>query len=324
MKNITDYGAVGDGVTDDGPAIQAAINACGEREALRVPDEGGGCWVSSTIDTGGKPITLRGDGQSRAANVYTGGSFIFGNFAGPIFRSLYPAQGGTIVDIGFCNRATDGAALELSGGCVTVDRVATHAFYGIRMMPSTFSAALRSVNVRCSGNPVGSVGITVQGHCAVHAADVVGFDNGIRASGLGVDIRSCRVEVNRTGILLGVNYLGQTVQITGGLIEAISLEANDIGIESRAAALTSLRGIAIQGTPNAPAGASQYGLLINNGQGLEVASSIANGAYAVSAIRIAATSTFQRWSNVLTGNSTPTGKRWDIAAMKNLSFEQCD
>lgn len=28
MYNILDYGAVGDGVVNDGPAIQAAVDAC--------------------------------------------------------------------------------------------------------------------------------------------------------------------------------------------------------------------------------------------------------------------------------------------------------
>lgn len=324
MRNVVDYGAVGDGVTDDGPSIQAACDAADYLETVFVPKSVGGFWTSQTIDLGSKAITLRGEGQSRAQNVYGGGSYIFGQVDGPIFRSLYPAQGCTVVDIGFCNRSPVGIALELSGNQVTVDRVSMHAWKGIRFATSTFSAAVRSAHVRWSNFTAGSVGITVGGHTLVHGCDVIGFEKGITACGLGIDLRSLRVERCRTGVLLGVDQNGNNLQITGGVVDALSLEANDIGVECRAVATSSLRGIVIQGTPNAPAGASQYGFLINNGQGLEIASSIANGAYSVAAVKIAPSNTFQRYSNVLTGNSTVGAMRWDVASMKNLAFEQCD
>lgn len=324
MKNIVDFGAVGDGLTDDGPAILAACMAAGDLETVFVPKSTAGFWTAQTIDLGGKPITLRGEGQSKAQNVYGGGGYIFGNVEGPIIRSLYPAQGCTIVDVGFCNRHPAGVALELSGNQVTVDRVSMHAWKGIRFANSTFSAAVRSAHIRWSGFTPGSVGISIGGHVLVHGCDVIGFDRGITACGLGVDIRSLRIERCRTGILLGVDQNGNNLQITGGVVDALSLEANDTAVECRAACLTSMRGIVIQGTPNAPAGASQHGFLVSIGQGLEVAASISNGAFAVASVKIAASNSGQRWSNVLTSNTNPAGKRWDIASMKNLVIEQCD
>lgn len=324
MKNIRDYGAVGDGITDDGAAIQAAIDACGEREWLHVPESIGGYWVgTTTLDSGGKPLTLRGEGQGRAANIYGGGSFIFGQPTGPIFRSLYPGQGCTIVDIGFCNRNTAGTGLELSGNMVTVDRVSMHAYNGIRFATSTFSGALRSVHVRWSGSTLGSVGVALQGHALLNAADIVGFDTGIRACGIGNDIRSCRIEVNKTGIQLGVKPDGSNIGINATVIDGLSLEANDIGIDMKVAATTTIRSVLIQGSANSPSGGSKIGVVAANAQFCTFEQIMCNGSFSDASIRVPVATTPSKWARCTANNTHATGKKWDTVPSPWLLMEQC-
>lgn len=61
-ENIVDYGAVGDGITDDTEALKDAISACEESTAVYIPE--GTYLITDRIDIR-KPIVLRGAGPDK-------------------------------------------------------------------------------------------------------------------------------------------------------------------------------------------------------------------------------------------------------------------
>lgn len=67
--NVLDYGAVGNGITDDTAAFQAAFNA---GVSVYVPD--GEYILSSKITVTNKPFNLQGSGRQRARLVWTNAS----------------------------------------------------------------------------------------------------------------------------------------------------------------------------------------------------------------------------------------------------------
>src|SRR4051812_15456310 len=78
IKNVKDFGAVGDGVADDTAAIQAAVNwtSGANRGTIFFPL---GRYVVS------EPITFNYDGDLSIAFVGVAGTLIFGSFNGYIF-----------------------------------------------------------------------------------------------------------------------------------------------------------------------------------------------------------------------------------------------
>jgi hypothetical protein len=58
--NVKDFGAVGDGSTDDTDAITRAINACPDRQAVLLP--AGRYRVTQRIFIRNKPIAIKGEG----------------------------------------------------------------------------------------------------------------------------------------------------------------------------------------------------------------------------------------------------------------------
>jgi hypothetical protein len=333
--NVLEHGVVGDGVTDDRAAIQNVLdNVVMERGTVYFPARH--YYVSGTIDCGGRAFNFRGDGRPMPYSIWQipgtpptilGGTFIRGNFAGPLLRSVYPAGMLSIEDMGFSNWHASGQGLLLSGSNVALLRVSVNAYRAIEMAPSAFTVSMQQIVVRWSGNTPGSVGIAIRGHALLHGADIVGFDVGLRLAGIGNDLRSLRVEVNRIGIELGVNPDGTTNQVLGSSIESLSLEANDYGIVTRAATSISVRNVLIQGSVNSPSAGSKVGLLVHHSQWAHYEQVIASGNYTEAAIRVSAsqpTTVPLRFTLCKANNVTPGGVQWDYVPQPNLVLEQCN
>lgn len=325
--NVRDYGATGNGTADDWPAIQSVMdNVAAERATIYFP--AGHYVVSQPINCGTRAFNFKGEGRPMPYNVWLGGTYVRGSFAGPILQSVYPAGMLSIEDMGFANRHASGRGLLLSGSNVALLRVSVIANRAIEMAPETFTVSMQQIVVRAQfGNPVGSVGIAVQGHALIHGLDVVGFDVGIRATGIGNDIRSGRIEVNRIGIELGVYPNGTTNQITGSAISSLSLEANDYAIVTRAALTLSVSNVLIQGTTNAPSGQSKSALLVYHSQWTAYERLIASGSYSEGAIRVLPsqpTTVPLRFVLCKANNTYPGGVQWDTRSPDaNLVLEQC-
>ncbi len=68
--SVKDFGAVGDGVTDDTAAIQACLDAAPSGSAIYFPR--GKYVVSSTLSTGNKTLLICGDGYRASVGAYFG------------------------------------------------------------------------------------------------------------------------------------------------------------------------------------------------------------------------------------------------------------
>lgn len=324
--NVMDYGAVGNGTTDDWPALQNIVdNVAAERATIYLPARH--YYVSQTINCGGKAFNFRGDGRPMPYSIWLGGTFVRGNFAGPILTSLYPAGMLSIEDMGFSNWHAQGRGLVLSGSNVALNRVSVMAYKAIEMAPSAFTVTLQQIVVRPGASwPAGSVGIAIQGHALVQGVDVVGFETGIRITGIGNDLRSGRVERNVVGIEIGVKPDGTTWQISASNISSLSLEANDYGIVTRAALTLGVSNVLIQGSVSAPSGQSKAGLVVYHSQWSTYANVIASGSFNEGAIRVMPsqpTTVPLKFSLCKANNTYPGGAQWDYTPNPNLVLEQC-
>ncbi len=324
--NVKDYGALGNGSSDDWAAIQNVVdNVAAERATVYFP--AGHYVVSQTINCGSKSFNFRGDGRPMPYNVWQGGTYVRGTIAGPILQSFYPAGMLSIEDMGFANRHASGQGLLLSGSNVALLRVSVIANRAIEMAPNAFTTSMQQIVVRAQGGfPAGSVGIAVRGHTLLHGFDIVGFDVGLRMTGIGNDARSGRVEVCRTAVELGVNPDGTTNVITGSSAESLSLEANDYGIVTRAATSISVRNVLIQGTVNSPSAGSKAGLVVYHSQWTAYEQVIASGGFSEAAIRVMPsqpTTVPLRFQLCKASNTNPAGLQWDYAPFALLVLEQC-
>jgi hypothetical protein len=185
MKSVKDYGAKGDGVTDDTAAIQAALND-GRRDAsgnpiYPVPDQlngrpkalyfpAGTYLVSNTVDWVGCCLTLQGQGTGTTIIKLKPGSPGFQNTASP--KPVIKTENG---NMSFRQNVWDLQILVGSGnpGAMALDYIANN------------SGAVRNVLLRSEdGSGVSGLELTRNwpGPNMFKNVEIDGFDNGIRVN----------------------------------------------------------------------------------------------------------------------------------------------
>ena len=200
IKNVKDFGAIGDGNRDDTKAIQAAVDwtSGANRGTIYFPPGTYKVTGSITFNVAGEfSIIFRGDGKA---------SHITGNFNGFVLDRSAPDLGtGTriVESLWIENSHPTGGALRLTetiGG--TVRDCVLNANRALDIS-RTQSMTVQSCALGTNGNTLGSYGIIIGENANVINCDITGFDTGITLSGVGPNILGCRLEVNGTAIKVG-------------------------------------------------------------------------------------------------------------------------
>jgi hypothetical protein len=245
---------------DDTALIQGVFAACPPRSTVVFPARL--YRVSATLEPAGKVLHLCGSPSQADAFPYPlAGTLIVGNHAGPILR-MSGGRGPIIDGFSLTNEHPQGGGIALSnvnGAAIRNCDIAAR-WRGLALGDGVFSTVLDHLSIHSAGNPPGSIGLLTGGHCQATVLDVVGWDNGIRAYGATTNITGCRLEVNRTALVLGLRGDGSNWILSSCSIAGNSFEANDVGIAIHALANSIIQGFGIQGTVNAPSGGPHYGI----------------------------------------------------------------
>jgi hypothetical protein len=330
-ENVRSYGAVGDGVTDDTAAIQAAIDACPHQGTVYFPI--GAYRITATLEPGLKIVHLQGESEGFAFSYpfeSGGGTIILGAFAGPLFRNMTGGQGPVIEKLAFLNNHLEGDCIQIAdvgfGGVVggTIRNCSIFALrYGVRIHGS-FSFLVQQCNIHSAGNHAGSVGVYSPGHTTIDNCDITFWDHGARLCGMGVQVKGCRFEVNKVGIMAGFDLAGSNEQLAGADISAHWFEGNDTALWLNHVASTSVHGISIHGSHGAPSGLSHYGVRCGDLSCVEVGAALVAGeGYDVAALAFASPPILTTFKSVAASNALGTG--WVLPAdQSGITFIQCN
>jgi hypothetical protein len=219
IKNVRDFGAKGDGVTDDWAAIMAAFNwttgAPSYRGTIFFPP--GTYYVSQPVNVGGV--------DDPSSGVYAdfmgvgGESVITGNFSDYILKRALASTDGyrgnhNIANLSFVNTHPTGGGIRwgMNVGASIRDCIVT-ANLGINTASDDLVAGVVSQEVSIENcmlspgsNPTGSIGIMSVSDGPILNCTIIGFSSGMRLWGQqgGQTVMGCRFELCGIGFQPGV------------------------------------------------------------------------------------------------------------------------
>lgn len=274
--NVKDFGALGDGVTDDWAAIMAAYNHTGNNERGTVFFPPGTYRVSQPIDFSSALVGVGFLGVM-------GASTVTGNFADYIFKrddailsgfsGFHAIEKLTIIN----NNAAGGGILmgQCVGAAIRDCNVAANIaindgnYNGL----CSFEVCVENCTMSPGSNVSGSIGLSAYSDGLYVNCYINGFDQGIIAWGGegGQDIAGCRIENCATGFVPGALPPGATGGTAGGFVMD-GCHFKNCGTAININSSGTFRGILIEGTnAQAPGGTNpQYGIFVNAGHGADV------------------------------------------------------
>ncbi|GEM_PF-5451054 len=209
VVSVKSYGAVGNGVTDDTAAIQAAINACistgaGTGDSLYIPK--GIYKITSNLTFSG-PIHMYGDGKSQST---------IRAFSGVTKMLQFPQVSSDLNRCLLENFGLDGSSIAANG--ISAPFIAHTTYRGLRIYGTTTTALVHGYgwsslfdDVELSNNSGDGLQL-MNGTNGVEVRNCKIFTNGgtgiILSETVAVKITNCTIEGNSSsGILAGfVNY----------------------------------------------------------------------------------------------------------------------
>jgi Pectate lyase superfamily protein len=324
-KSVKDFGALGDGSTDDTAAIQATVNATRYGIVYFPP---GNYRIAS-------PITFNSPNGEFIGMHFRGvgdASGIIGSFPGFLLDRAtgVPNRGGIVIEnLRFSNSG---------GGCVRVNQVIMLTIrncfiqgtgVGIDLgMGGNFSSSIADSHF--VGLPRGQIGILSHSNqLTVSNCDFNGWVEGIRASS-SLNLVGGRFEMNSVGIVVGQRGDGATWN-TGGSIVGTSFEANDIGIHVVAGGTLHVASVSIQGShfairKDGSQGNAHYGMLIEGLNTCTFQAMSAGGFFDQAAIGFHPDGSFARTVFMsVVAQQTASGALWRLPNNTGgLTFIQCN
>lgn len=244
IKNVKDFGATGDGSTDDRAAIQAAIDyttapfSTANRGVIFFPP--GTYHIAAS---GGVGLTFNQGGNSSIVFMGCGDcSVISGSFAGPLLqRDLAgagsPYSGTKVIEkLSFVNGHATGVCVQWGSSVGLSVRQCLFSGYQCLMLADTVSFSsdqsfMVDACVFTSNGLVGATAINIAGNGTVQNCDITGFALGLNMYGVGANVIGCRFETNTVAIRLAEHIDGSTgSSMVGFLIAGSSFESNGTAI----------------------------------------------------------------------------------------------
>jgi Pectate lyase superfamily protein len=313
LKNVKDFGARGDGSTNDTAAIQAAIN------------RGGTVYFPPGLYIVSRPITFLGSASLDFVGAKN--SWVQGAFDGYVFDCpVWDGDGA--FHARFTNLTVNNEAFG-AGGCIRVHGgimvgVEKCQLLGNRPISliGVFGGFVRDCFLRnsgpggdgrgLSGGTNASVGFlkgTSMGiycdvnQCTIDNVDMHGFADGVRLA-TGAVIRNSRFEQCIRGISVGVSESGD--DMLGGVIaENLEMEANNIHIFLNDCRGGSLRSVSMLGDPfNADSQTpSEIGLYLRRAKNMVIETLVSEGQFKDAAIK---------FDNGLPGSPSPYPENYNL------------
>ena len=301
IKNVKDFGARGNGSTDDTAAIQAAVNwtSSAGRGTVHFPLGTYRITAPITFEPGNLNIAFRGEP----------GATILGNFGDFLLkRSVNSPISGihSIETLRFQNPHPTGRGIAFHS-CIAakVTNCYITAWRGIETFNSQ-ALTVDTCHLVCPAVSATSVGIMAGNATTVLNCDIIAYNHGIRHQNVGLTVLGGRYEVNTVGIMIGMDENGNNFQTSGFDISGLSMEANQTGIYVGAGAAGKISACSISGGV-----AMAYGLRLGSPQDVVVQGvSVGGPSYSGAAISIeGATRTTLTSCNV----NVSSGTTWNVA-----------
>lgn len=330
-KNVKNFGAKGDGVTDDWSAIMAALNwtVSGVRGTIFFPP--GTYVVSQPIDFSGLNINVAFSGVP--------GATVTGNFSDYVFKRVQDAGAGTsgvhiIENLTIINTNATGGGIRM-GQCVGahIRSCVVTANLGINTSvadggsdQSSLSVSIASCTLSPGANPSGSIGLMLLANGPVIGCHVNGYAIGAITWGQegATNILGCTFELCGVGYKPGVTPTGAAFSSSGITVSGCLFKNCGTAIGGSVSAC--FTGIRIEGDTGTIAGDPQYGINLTGFGTCVFAGVVVAGKFQQYGISLAADGTARNratFFGVQVSNSVGLGN-WNVGSPAGAQFFGCN